>query len=58
MAKDLRTADDLARHLDVPAPLSHAVTSLWSEADQALGAGTDHTAIDRFLRDDAAEPKT
>ena len=57
MAKDLRTADDLARHLDVPAPLSHAVTSLWSEADQALGAGTDHTAIDRFLRDDAAEPK-
>ena len=57
MAKDLRTADDLARHLDVPAPLSHAVTSLWSEADQALGAGTDHTAIDRFLRDDAPGSK-
>jgi 3-hydroxyisobutyrate dehydrogenase len=48
MAKDLRTADDLARHLDVPAPLSHAVTALWSEADSALGPGTDHTAIDCF----------
>ena len=48
MAKDLRTADDLARHLDVPAPLSHAVTALWSEADAALGTGADHTAIDQF----------
>lgn len=49
MAKDLRTADELARHLAVPAPLSHAVTALWSEADAALGRGADHTAIDRFL---------
>ena len=49
MTKDLRTADDLARHLHVPAPLSHAVTALWGEADGKLGAGADHTAIDRFL---------
>ncbi len=49
MAKDLRTADDLARHLAVPSPLSHAVTALWGRADAALGAGADHTAIDRFL---------
>lgn len=49
MTKDLRTADDLARHLAVPAPLSHAVTALWGRADDALGAGADHTAIDRFL---------
>ena len=49
MTKDLRTADDLARHLHVPAPLSHAVTALWGEADGKLGVGADHTAIDRFL---------
>ena len=56
MAKDLRTADDLARHLDVPAPLSHAVTALWSEADATLGAGTDHTAIDLFGANPAKTP--
>jgi 3-hydroxyisobutyrate dehydrogenase len=51
MAKDLRTADDLARHLAVPAPLSNAVAALWTRADEALGKGTDHTAIDRYLKD-------
>jgi 3-hydroxyisobutyrate dehydrogenase len=49
MAKDLRTADELARHARVAAPLSHACTSLWSRADAALGTGADHTEIDRFL---------
>ena len=49
MTKDLRTADDLARHLHVAAPLSHAVAALWRRADETLGAGADHTAIDRYL---------
>lgn len=49
MAKDLRTADDLARHLHVAAPLSHSVAALWRQADEMLGAGADHTMIDRFL---------
>jgi 3-hydroxyisobutyrate dehydrogenase len=49
MAKDLRTADDLARHLGVPAPFSAAVAALWDEALAALGAQADHTAIDEFV---------
>ena len=49
MAKDLRTADDLARHLGVPAPLSAEVASLWGEALATLGAQADHTAIDKFV---------
>jgi 3-hydroxyisobutyrate dehydrogenase len=39
MAKDLRTADELARHGGVAAPLSHACTSVWSRADMTLGPG-------------------
>jgi 3-hydroxyisobutyrate dehydrogenase len=49
MAKDLRTADDLARHLGVPAPFSAEVAALWDEALAALGAQADHTAIDQFV---------
>jgi len=52
MAKDLRTADDLARHEGVPAPLSRAVAALWQQALDDLGTEADHTAIDAFL----AEP--
>jgi 3-hydroxyisobutyrate dehydrogenase len=49
MAKDLRTADDLARHLGVPAPFSAEVAALWDEALATLGPQADHTAIDQFL---------
>ena len=49
MAKDLRTADDLARQLGVPAPLSRAVSALWAEASEDLGPQADHTAIDAFV---------
>ena len=49
MAKDLRTADDLARHQGVAAPLSGAVSDLWSDALDELGPTADHTAIDAFL---------
>jgi 3-hydroxyisobutyrate dehydrogenase len=49
MAKDLRTADDLARHLGVPAPFSELLIELWEEALDALGAYADHTAIDAYL---------
>jgi 3-hydroxyisobutyrate dehydrogenase len=49
MAKDLRTADDLARHQGVAAPLSGAVAGLWTEALAELGPSADHTAIDAFL---------
>lgn len=49
MAKDLRTADDLARHEGVPAPLSRTIAALWQDALADLGAEADHTAIDAFL---------
>jgi 3-hydroxyisobutyrate dehydrogenase len=49
MTKDLRTADDLARHLGVAAPLSAEVAALWDEALATLGAHADHTAIDEFV---------
>lgn len=49
MAKDLRTADDLARHQGVAAPLSQAVASLWKDALDDLGPGADHTAIDAYV---------
>lgn len=49
MAKDLRTAADIARHLGVAAPLAEACDRLWSAADAALGAGADHTEIFRYL---------
>lgn len=53
MAKDLRTADDLARHLGVPAPFSQATADLWSDALDTLGPQADHTAIDAYV----AKPK-
>jgi 3-hydroxyisobutyrate dehydrogenase len=49
MAKDLRTADDLARHLGVPARFSAEVSALWEEALAVLGPAADHTAIDEYL---------
>ena len=49
MAKDLRTADDLARHESIPAPLSRTIAALWQDAFDEFGAEADHTAIDAFL---------
>jgi 3-hydroxyisobutyrate dehydrogenase len=55
MAKDLRTADDLAGYLDVPAPFSQALIDIWAQAADALSAAADHTAIDAYLAT-AAKP--
>jgi 3-hydroxyisobutyrate dehydrogenase len=55
MAKDLRTADDLASYLDVPAPFSQALVDIWAQAADALSAAQDHTAIDAYLAT-AAKP--
>jgi 3-hydroxyisobutyrate dehydrogenase len=51
MAKDLGTAAELARHLEVAAPLSAACTRLWQAARAELGDGADHTEIFRYIRD-------
>lgn len=48
MAKDIRTADDLAHQLDVPAPLADEVAAQWDEALKMLGPSADHTEIGRY----------
>jgi 3-hydroxyisobutyrate dehydrogenase len=47
MVKDIRTADELAAAIGVPAPLADACTTLWDEAMQTLGPGADHTEYGR-----------
>jgi 3-hydroxyisobutyrate dehydrogenase len=49
MAKDLRTAADLARHAELPAPLSMMCEDLWRKAFETMGSGADHTEIFRYL---------
>jgi 3-hydroxyisobutyrate dehydrogenase len=49
MAKDVRTADDLAHAVGVPAPLADAVAELWDAAARDLPEAADHTAVGRYL---------
>jgi 3-hydroxyisobutyrate dehydrogenase len=49
MAKDLRTAAELAEALGVEAEGARDSAELWAEASQTLGKGADHTEIYRFL---------
>lgn len=49
MAKDVRTADSLARAMGVPTPLADLCADLWDAAAQDLGDGADHTAIGLHL---------
>lgn len=49
MVKDVRIAVELARALGMPARLAEAVTELWEEALEHLGADADHTEIVRWL---------
>ena len=49
MAKDLRTADDLAHELGLPVPLADKVSALWTDAEDRIGGSLDHTAIGKYL---------
>jgi 3-hydroxyisobutyrate dehydrogenase len=49
MAKDVRTADDMARALGVATPLADQCAELWDAAARALDETADHTEIIRFL---------
>jgi 3-hydroxyisobutyrate dehydrogenase len=49
MAKDLATAMELASSIGAPMRLGQEVLGLWSDADQALGKGADHTEMYRWL---------
>lgn len=49
MAKDLRTALELADHVKAPMPLGSQCVPIWNDAEKALGGGADHTEIVRIL---------
>ena len=48
MAKDLRTAGELASHLDLDMPNLQQAAAYWTAADGTLGKGADHTEIFRY----------
>jgi 3-hydroxyisobutyrate dehydrogenase len=49
MAKDVRTADDMAHALGIPAPLADLCAQLWEDAAQALDVGANHTQVLRYM---------
>lgn len=49
MAKDLRTALEVARATSTPTPLAAPCIDLWNRAEQALGGQADHTAVYRLI---------
>lgn len=49
MAKDIRTADNLAHDIGVPAPLADQVADMWDAALKVLGQNADHTEIGKYL---------
>lgn len=49
MAKDIRTADELAHQIGIAVPLADQVAALWDEAMKALGPAADHVEIGRYL---------
>jgi 3-hydroxyisobutyrate dehydrogenase len=49
MAKDVRTADNLAHAIGVPSPLADICAKLWDDAAQSLGPTADHTEIGRHI---------
>jgi 3-hydroxyisobutyrate dehydrogenase len=50
MAKDIRTADDLAAAMGVAAPLADKTAAVWDEASRSLGSTADHTAVARYVK--------
>jgi 3-hydroxyisobutyrate dehydrogenase len=48
MAKDLRTAGDVAQHLKLNMPMLQQAMGYWTAADGKLGTGSDHTEILRY----------
>lgn len=51
MAKDLRIAADLSKHLGLTVPQVGIVADLWEKAKGRLSADADHTEIYRYLAD-------
>jgi 3-hydroxyisobutyrate dehydrogenase len=49
MAKDVRTADDMARTLGIATPLADLSTQLWDAAARALDERANHTQVLRYM---------
>jgi 3-hydroxyisobutyrate dehydrogenase len=49
MAKDVRTADDLAHALEISTPLADLCAQLWDDAAAGLNETADHTEIIRYM---------
>jgi 3-hydroxyisobutyrate dehydrogenase len=49
MAKDVRTADDMARALGIATPLADLSTQLWEAAARALDERANHTQVLRYM---------
>lgn len=54
MAKDIATADDLARDLGLNARLLRDMARLWAEAREQASPAADHTEIARYIEATAA----
>jgi 3-hydroxyisobutyrate dehydrogenase len=48
MAKDLRTAGEVADHLELNMPMLQRAVAYWNDANGKLGAAADHTEIFRY----------
>ena len=49
MAKDVRTADDMAHGLGIPTPLADLCAQIWEAAAQALDETANHTKVLRYM---------
>ena len=50
MAKDVRTADELAHALGIATPLADLCAKLWDDAAETLSMTADHTEIIRYIQ--------
>ena len=49
MAKDVRTADDMAHALGIPTPLADLCAQLWEAAAHSLSEKANHTEVLRYM---------
>jgi 3-hydroxyisobutyrate dehydrogenase len=49
MAKDVRTADDMAHALGIPTPMADLSARLWEDATRALHGKANHTEVLRYM---------
>lgn len=54
MLKDMKIATGLAHSLGTPSTLSDVAVAHWTKAVEDLGAGADHTAVAKWLREHPA----